>query len=140
MRTLEYQRNKSQLDYTPSENIVSHDWPQLHECIRGEIEKNTNFNPDYSVVAYKGGTLEFKALRQLGIRSVNLETLSCPRYEAILQKYGEEVKEVARQNDCGCHKFQPDPKFTFFNGDTYHCSASEVAVFKYWIEQLRHRD
>jgi hypothetical protein len=102
---------------------------ELEELIWGELIKNPAFHPERSAVAHKGGIFESPLLAKLGVLSFNLEQWGCPKYEDLVK-----TNKEADYYDCKCHVYQPHPKFVENHGDSYHCSASEVGVFKYLLE------
>jgi len=67
-------------------------------------------------VAYKGGTQERDILQELRIPSFNLETLGCPKYNAI-----SDIQTL----DCGCHR------------GNVHCSMAECYKFMSWFNKPR---
>ena len=71
------------------------------------------------IIDYKGGTIERDLLCGLGYACINLELMECPRYEALLTKYGCE------QSTCGKHL-----KYKY----KYHCSGHEVKLFGRYLE------
>jgi hypothetical protein len=108
---------------------------ELETEIQKELFKRVDFDFDRSVVAFKGGILEKKLLNNLGVCSFNLERWGCPKYDDLLKSVDPTYKSIADRSDCGRHTYVPNPKFVQTNGGGYHCSASEVAVFKYWLER-----
>jgi hypothetical protein len=77
------------------------------------------FTSNADLVAYKGGDIERNLLNNMGVRCINLEVLTCPKYVDLLTKYGYQ------QECCPYHVAQ-----------SYHCSRHEVKVFTQFIEEL----
>ena len=74
------------------------------------------FLSNADLVAYKGGDIERILLNTMGVRCINLEVLSCPKYAELLTKYGYE------QECCEYHI-----------GNYFHCSKHEVKVFSEFV-------
>ena len=73
-----------------------------------------------SMIAYKGGHFEKDLLVKLGIPSVNLERLGCP-------KAGELMKDMIWLETCGKHVV----------ADAYlHCPKVEVEAYAQWMEKM----
>ncbi|CAB4013531.1 Hypothetical predicted protein [Paramuricea clavata] len=77
------------------------------------------FMRNADLVAYKGGDIERNLLNNMGVRCINLEVLSCPKYANLLTKYGH------RQECCQYHL-----------GDYFHCSKHEVKVFAHFVQTI----
>ena len=69
---------------------------------------------DCNTVAYKGGTVEFVLLTLLGIPSLNLEPLGCPKFSTLCVD--------GDYPNCHCHK-----------RSKAHCSMSECYLFSKWF-------
>ena len=77
------------------------------------------FLSNADLVAYKGGDIERNLLNTMGVRCINLEVLSCPKYAELLTKYGYE------QECCEYHI-----------GNYFHCSKHEVKVFSEFVQRV----
>ncbi len=73
-----------------------------------------------TLVAYKGRTIEYKTLKSMNVKSINIEILGCPKYENLLSKYNIEHK------CCKYHK-----------SNLFHCSGHEVEVFTRFINEIK---
>jgi hypothetical protein len=71
------------------------------------------------LIGYKGGNIERNMLDKMRVKSINLEVLGCPKYSALLSKYG------VAQHDCGYH----------LHSGVYHCSGHEVELFAHFVER-----
>ncbi|CAB3977894.1 Hypothetical predicted protein [Paramuricea clavata] len=71
------------------------------------------------LVAYKGGDIERTLLNNMGVRCINLEILSCPKYIDLLTIFGQ------TQECCPYHL-----------GNHFHCSKHEVKMFAHFIYTL----
>jgi len=69
--------------------------------------------PGFGTVAYKGGHIEKDLLKTMGIPSLNIESLGCPKADVLAPMFPE-----ARQ--CGLH-------------NKGHCPRQEVILFAKWI-------
>lgn len=69
--------------------------------------------PGYGTVAYKGGIIERNLLRQLGIPSLDLEPLGCPKADVLAPMFPE-------ARSCGLHR-------------KGHCPRQEVTLFTKWM-------
>ena len=72
------------------------------------------------VLAYKGGHFEKDLLERLGVPSVNLERLGCP-------KASELIGDLVWLETCGNHLV----KEAFM-----HCPKVEVEAYGQWLEKL----
>lgn len=81
------------------------------------------------LIAYKGGTLERDLLHQLGIPSINVETLGCPRFDQIVDTHPEWFDATLQ---CGRHvkrnRAQDIPKQR-----VTHCPRTELNCFYKWL-------
>ena len=68
------------------------------------------------LVAYKGGTIERDLLSSMGVKSINIEVLGCPKYTQLFTLSGI---------DHWCCRYH------IYN--SFHCSAHQVEVFKHFI-------
>ena len=74
---------------------------------------------DNSTMAYKGGHYEKDFLKSLGIPSVNLEELGCPKAEAL-------IEQMFWLETCGKH----------IVSEAYsHCPKVEVEAYAQWMEK-----
>ncbi|CAB3976763.1 Hypothetical predicted protein [Paramuricea clavata] len=71
------------------------------------------------LVAYKGGDIERVLLNNMGVRCINLEILTCPKYIDLLTIFGQS------QECCPYHQ-----------GNHYHCSKHEVKMFAKFVYSL----
>ncbi|XP_054721745.1 uncharacterized protein LOC129231453 [Uloborus diversus] len=82
---------------------------------------------DMNVIAYKGGIIEKNILKELKIKSVNLESYGCPRFEELIKSPISAIK------NCGYHRET--------TVSVPHCPLAEVTVFRDWVQmQCRYRD
>ena len=73
-----------------------------------------------SVLAYKGGHIEWDLLKKLDIPCVNLERFGCPKAEELM-------KHLIWLETCGNH----------MTADAYlHCAKVEVEAYAYWLENI----
>ena len=75
-----------------------------------------------TVVGYKGGHVEKDLLLKLNLPSLNLETLGCPKYDALRSQM------VALVPSCDFHK---DPF-------VHHCPVQECHAFWKWYKSVFH--
>lgn len=94
--------------------------------LRQMLKKSYTRNRD-TVVGYKGGNVEYSLLGQLGIRSLNLETIGCPKYNDLLVSTSKGEREIFGFDrlDCGLHNHAT-------RGVIAHCPMSEVRCFRFW--------
>jgi hypothetical protein len=72
------------------------------------------------LVGYKGGVVEYNVVNKMGVNSINIELLGCPKYEELLSRYNVEQK---------CCKYH---KSNFF-----HCAGHEVELFARFINEIK---
>ncbi|CAB3977942.1 Hypothetical predicted protein [Paramuricea clavata] len=65
------------------------------------------------LVAYKGGDIERTLLNNMGVRCINLEILTCPKYADLLTIFG-----------------QPQECCPYHLGNHYHCSKHETQLVR----------
>lgn len=83
---------------------------------------------DEPIVGYKGGQYEKQLLDKISIKSINLEILGCPRFDALIQHSMFSHVNV-NTSACQLHKNMPH----FNDGrNVPHCSVLEVQVFRNW--------
>ena len=80
-----------------------------------------HFQNSNTLVACKGGTIEYKTLKSMNVKSINIEILGCPKYENLLSKYNIEHIKC-----CKYHK-----------SNLFHCSGHEVEVFTRFINEIK---
>ena len=73
-----------------------------------------------TIVGYKGGHVEKDLLQKLNIPSLNLETLGCPKYDAL--------KTHSLLPSCGFHK----------DDRVHHCPVTECHAFWKWYQSIFH--
>lgn len=89
------------------------------------IVKTFILSHENAFIAYKGGQEEKKILNKLGLRSINLEVLGCPKFDHLI-KNPNFMKIEIDTNNCRLHRK--------IQNKTFHCSLLEVHVFKNWLQ------
>jgi hypothetical protein len=135
--TFQWQRNFHCLHYSPNKR-----YPYiLHEEVGSFVLANLSrtFSKETDIIAYKGGDIERQLCEKLGIRSINLECLGCPKFEVILRRYPE-TEQLANYHNCMMHVCERPYWYKERYGDSFpHCAASEIAVFSWWVNNVLRR-
>jgi hypothetical protein len=100
---------------------------------------NGNHELSDVVVGYKGGNLERMVLDSVGIPSVNLELIGCPKYDELMvsSKYDMLRSRTADQNSRNQSSHVAHaaacPLHVLFKQDSVaHCAKHEVVMFRRW--------
>lgn len=101
------------------------------QCEIGKVVKSITDFSSSTVVAYKGGHIERDLLTSIGIPSVNLEDLGCPKYDALI--HNPQYRELDKVGACRLHQAVAGTKRT--NTGAYHCPSREVVAFNLWYQR-----
>ena len=118
-RTVKYVKEHIHgLSYDPSR--AEHAGPPWQVAQDLEELYKTHSTPERNRVAYKGGQVEKDMLAKLGIPSLDLETVGCPRFESLTR--------VVTVGSCGHHT----------NPLRHHCPQVECYHFMQWLRKTLH--
>lgn len=87
---------------------------------------------DQPLIGYKGGHYEKDILMEIGIPSINIESMGCPKFDQLIlePKY---QRPVLTKPQCRLHRSLP----TRPNGRHFHCPTYEVTVFRDWYLDVK---
>ena len=115
-RTVNYVRDHIHgLSYDPSRKEHARSQGQVTKDLQ-ELYK-TYSTPERNRVAYKGGHVEKDLLAKLGIPSLDLETVGCPKFESL--------NRLTTVGSCGHH----------LNPLRHHCPRVECYHFMQWLRK-----
>lgn len=81
------------------------------------------------LIGYKGGRVERDLITRLGYgdTAIDLETLGCPRFDALVRRYGPGLaRRVTLEDMCTRHHATP-------RGRLAHCPRAEARYFLIWL-------
>lgn len=93
-----------------------------------EIFKNLGIAAGGDLIAYKGGNIELKLLKDAGFARLafNLESLHCPKFNELVELMPQAYKE-ARHNQCDRH---------IEMSKAIHCPLVEIKMFDIYCRKI----